>query len=146
MPLSVRSASTSSCRSAASDSLTTSSRGAGESAPCHGTDRAVSASTKVRSKPVIAALVRAGESGEADTLPRVTSFALGKPGPRPARDRASRVTPDAAQTATAAPQIPQASKLRRFHRAIGMKKTENCEYSRIRAHWVVLWQRGHARV
>ncbi len=56
------------------------------------------------------------------------------------------LAPDGDQAASAAPQMPQASKLRRFHRAIGMKNTLNWLYSRIRAHWVVLWQRGQVRV
>ena len=50
------------------------------------------------------------------------------------------------QTSTAAPQMPQISSCRRFHRAMGMKNTDSCRNSRMRAHWLVLWHRGHVRV
>jgi len=51
-----------------------------------------------------------------------------------------------AQASTVVPQMPQASKRRRFQRAMGTKNTVNCLNSRIRVHCVVLWQRGQVRV
>ena len=50
------------------------------------------------------------------------------------------------QTSTAVPQMPHSSNCRRFQRATGTKNSVNCLDSRIRAHCVVLWQRGHVRV
>lgn len=42
--------------------------------------------------------------------------------------------------------MPHASNCRRPQRATGMKKSVNWLYSRILAHWVVLWHRGHVLV
>ena len=69
MPSSARNAAASSPKASASSSFSTSSRGSGTSAPFHATVSGGSSSAKVRSKPVIAGLVRVGESGPADTAP-----------------------------------------------------------------------------
>jgi hypothetical protein len=84
-------------------------------------------------------------SGRTRRLPVPEGHDQGREG-GDACSRRRHATSSAPQTSMAAPQMPQVSSCRRFHRATGTKNTVNCLNSRIRVHWVVLWHRGQVRV